>query len=119
VDRPTPVPARPALAGEVSLPLARPVRHGTGAGVAPDLGAAGTDEAAGAVPTPASARSGDGRSGAADAVPEPLSVVATTAGIVQLIGWVPRRRPLRWDGLTDGDDLGNLWWDDLDGEATR
>jgi hypothetical protein len=110
------VPARPALDDEGDIVLARPVRRGAGVGIAPDLSAGAADT--GAVPTPASDRSDEEQPPTADAQPEP-SIAADAEGFEQLIGWVPYRRPFRWEDLTDGDGREDLWSINVDGEATR
>jgi hypothetical protein len=36
-----------------------------------------------------------------------------------MIGWVPRRMPLRWENLVGDDDLDDLWGIDVEGVKPR
>ncbi|HET6576464.1 MAG TPA: hypothetical protein VFG68_22885, partial [Fimbriiglobus sp.] len=117
-SRPTPVTASPARDDGEGIPLTQPVRREVGAGIAPVLGAGTTDEAVGAAPA-AGGRPTEGRPSAEDTTPEPLGIGVDSTGDAQLIGWVPRRIPMLWEKLTDGNGLDDLWGIDVDGEIVR
>jgi hypothetical protein len=92
---------------------------GTRVGVAPDLVAGAAGEAVAAVPPPTGARTDDERPSGGNTMPEPTSVAVASAGVAQLIGWVPRRLPLRWENLVGDDDLGDLLGVDVEGVKPR
>jgi hypothetical protein len=119
VGMPTRLSTRPSFHSEESSPPARPVRRGTGIGIAPDLGVGTPDEAVGAAPEAVDRRPTAGRPMVDDASPKPPRIATATEGVAQLVGWVPLRTPLRWEQLTDGVEPDELWGVNVDGVSPQ
>jgi hypothetical protein len=111
-DEPTPAPLPNGVGDETSGPAPAAIRREAGPGVAADLGRAGSGDAA-VLSTGELLADGRQQAVADESHPSPLTLVAASTGVVQLIGWTPRRSPLRHEGLS-ADDLDELWGIDVD-----